>query len=138
MEWRLGNRLLVKWWPWCVILQVLSSCSLVFIITFQDLATAIDEEDVPKLTSIIKEFDSISKLVHLFLALKFNSCSFFLLESEVYWISCNRNLAKTALISTLHFVSITELALTWNVMLCRILGRSHFCWKSRMPWSPKN
>ncbi|KAJ6755611.1 SOLUBLE NSF ATTACHMENT PROTEIN SNAP [Salix purpurea] len=27
-----------------------------------DLATAIDEEDVPKLTSIIKEFDSISKL----------------------------------------------------------------------------
>lgn len=63
---------------------MLSSCSLVFIITFQDLATAIDEEDVPKLTSIIKEFDSISKLVHLFLALKFNSCSFFLLESEVY------------------------------------------------------
>ncbi|KAJ6315960.1 hypothetical protein OIU78_019273 [Salix suchowensis] len=27
-----------------------------------DLATAIDEEDVPQLTSIIKEFDSISKL----------------------------------------------------------------------------
>ncbi|KAJ6969051.1 hypothetical protein NC653_036885 [Populus alba x Populus x berolinensis] len=30
---------------------------------YEDLATAIDEEDVPKLTSIIKEFDSISKLV---------------------------------------------------------------------------
>ncbi|KAB5520165.1 hypothetical protein DKX38_024484 [Salix brachista] len=29
---------------------------------YEDLATAIDEEDVPKLTSIIKEFDSISKL----------------------------------------------------------------------------
>jgi len=38
---------------------------LVLIITFRDLANTIDEENVAKFTSIFKEFDSFSKLVHL-------------------------------------------------------------------------
>jgi lipopolysaccharide biosynthesis glycosyltransferase len=44
---------------------VLLSYSLVLIITFRDLANTIDEENVAKFTSIVKEFDSFSKLVHL-------------------------------------------------------------------------
>jgi len=37
---------------------------LLSILTFQDLASAIDEEDVAKFTGVVKEFDSITPLVY--------------------------------------------------------------------------
>ncbi|KAJ6865487.1 hypothetical protein NC651_035905 [Populus alba x Populus x berolinensis] len=48
----------------CFSIIRLAICHALYVIELPcaDLATAIDEEDVPKLTSIIKEFDSISKL----------------------------------------------------------------------------
>lgn len=38
----------------------------------QDLATTIEEEDVTKFTHVVREFDSITRLVHLFLSFAFN------------------------------------------------------------------
>lgn len=47
----------------------ITTCDLV---SMQDLATAIDEVDTVKFTDVVKEFDSMSRLVSILLVLVWN------------------------------------------------------------------
>lgn len=54
------------------------------IFLWQDIAAAIDEEDVTKFTDVVKEFDSMTPLVCLFKVVQTLSCNYVM--SLVSWM----------------------------------------------------
>lgn len=46
--------------------------------TCQDVAATVDEEDIVKFTNVVREFDSMTPLVHLFCLQNLNSLAFLL------------------------------------------------------------
>lgn len=129
---------------------------------YQDIAAAIDEEDVMKFTDVVKEFDSMTPLVNFAeprwagiltspnLTHHWISILLCLLAKNqipfLFILFCE---TKTTLYTYPRMKSMMIIvianSLSWNfrfwyIGACvhRILGRQHFSWEWRRSWRPGN